>query len=305
MIANRAFRILAGLSAFTVCVTLPGCTDADSASAASGAEAQAGTTKGDAKSPMSAAQTPPAARLALAQPAEVPAAPRQAPVADRSAMAGVQDRILGASKAALTSRDFTGFEQIERQLRGMDAGGSAQARYYRDYWLGFLLYEKSVAYMQTDRRDEAKAALQQSISTLEAVTPRDSETNALLGLATGLNLQFVPRQSIMNAIGDVNAYLAASLQKPSLRSYYAGAISDWNTPVQYGGQKKAELLARQALAQPEKRLGGISPTWGRDLATVLLVKILRAQKKTGEAQALHQKAKHDFPDSVALRQLEG
>jgi hypothetical protein len=218
---------------------------------------------------------------------------------------GIQPKIYSASMDAYKRNDFSSYDTLEGDLRKINVSGSPTLSYYQNYWFALLYYEKSLSLMRAKSRDLSKQVLEQSIATLKSITPQDNEVSALLAMALGLNLQFVPQQSIIIAVQDVNAALGAALEgKPSLRSYYANAISDYNTPLIYGGGRKAEALARQAIANQGRRSARLRPTWGRDLATALLIRILIDKKKMAEARALYQKAKLEFPNSVSIDELK-
>ena len=238
-------------------------------------------------------------------PASAMRSPAASPVQRAAPIMGVQERTADAILLAYQRKDFSRFDSIEGALKAVDVSDSPALTHLRDYWLGYLYYQEALSLMRSGDRDRAKPVLQRSIATLGNSGRSDTEVNALLGLATGLNLQYVPKQSIMNAVQDTNGHLAAALSnKPSLRAYYASAVADFNTPAMYGGKRKAEGLVRQALSQAEPAASQLRPTWGRDLATALLVRILLSDKKKDQAVALYRAARRDFPNSVAIDELK-
>lgn len=215
-----------------------------------------------------------------------------------------EKRILAGYDRALRQGDLSGLDEMEAALRHL-AATSEQADYYRRYWLGLTLYLKSLALMQQGKREDAKEVLADGIETLKGIPHPDEEVYALLGLAAGLNLQYVPRQSIMLAISEVNSYLARAVSgRETLRGLYANAVSDWNTPVEYGGQLRAESFVRKALSLPDRAGGPLSPSWGRDFATALLIRILLTKGKKAEALELLEKARKQLPDSALLARIQ-
>lgn len=249
-----------------------------------------------AGAPVAAAAAQSAVKAGALSPAAVPNSPI-------TALQGIQTRIGQAAWTAFNVKNLGGYDPVIGDLRAIQAV-SPVARFYKGYWLGYALYNKSLSQMRIGKRMEAKGSLEDAIRSLDGIATPNVEVHALLGVATGLNLQFVPRQSIMGAIGTVNGHLAAALApRPTLRSYYAAAVSDWNTPVEYGGKKKAEPLVRQALALPPEINAGVGPTWGRDMATALLIRILRSQQRNVDATMLAQRAARDFPNSVAIAEV--
>jgi len=242
-----------------------------------------------------------------AVPARIVAAAHAQTAEQRAAsLVGIQDRILDAANRAYAADDFTGYAAARATINKVDPGGAAAVTYWKNYWSAFLDYQNALSLMRASRRDEARVTLGRSIDTLKAIASPDAEVNALLGLAAGLNLQFVPRQQIVIAAQQTNAYLRDSVASPkaSPRSYYASAIADWNTPITFGGTLKAEGLAKKALSMRETP-SQLRPTWGRDAATELLIRIHLARKEGAAARALYESAKRDFPDSSAIKELAG
>ncbi len=245
-----------------------------------------------------------AATLLIAPTLAAPAGAAQASRAgvQRASLGGAQGRILAATRQAFLTKSFTGFDQVEKEINSVRGG--AQAAHYKNYWLGFLNYQKAIALMRAKRLDSAKVALGRSIATLKAMPAKDVEVNALLGLASGLNLAFIPRQQIVVAAQESGGYVSTALAsgKPSARAFYASAIADWNTPAIYGGMRKAEGLARKAIALREPA-SQIRPTWGRDEAAALLIRIHVAKKRMPEARSLYEAARKQFPNSLALSEV--
>lgn len=243
-----------------------------------------------------------------AGPARTPVASAAAAVesADPGALAGIQDRI----DAALASDPDARAGALEDQIAALEAvePGDAEAlAYYRDYWLAYTLYQLSIERQRAGRVEDPQAPLERAMTVLDEITPRDGEAYALHAMAAGLNLQFVPRQEIMIAIGEVNASLgqALALDPDNVRGLYANALSDWNTPPEFGGRQRAEAYLRRAVAAPEEPSRPLAPTWGHDLAHALLVEILLETDRADEAQAAYEAARVRFPDSAELAALAG
>lgn len=244
----------------------------------------------------------------IAQASSVPAQARDLPATASAPqrlapLAGAQGRILAAAQKALTSKDYAGFGRVESEISGVNVG-NAQELYYKNYWLAFSHYQKAIALMRANQKENARGSLDRSLALLKAIPNKDVEVNALLGLASGLNLAFIPRQRIVIAAQESGSYVAAGLAsgRPSPRAFYASAIADWNTPSMYGGTLKAEGLAKKAIALNEPA-SQLRPTWGRDEATALLIRIYVAQKRTPEARALLETARRQFPGSLAISEV--
>ncbi len=171
--------------------------------------------------------------------------------------------------------------------------------YYRAYWVAYLLYHKAVGLMQSDRFESGREPLREAVSLLEGIEPRDHEVLALLGLAGGLHLAYVPRHRILAATEMVNGYLSEALRAAptNVRVLYANAIADFNTPAVYGGRKRVEKLLTNALDSPDHPPVGVTPNWGRREASVLLIRFLLDEDRLGEARALVDRALVRWPGS--------
>lgn len=158
--------------------------------------------------------------------------------------------------------------------------------------------------MHWNQRDAAEDALAEALDVLERIETPDPEVHALIGLAGGLNFQFVARKDIMEAISKTNKHLKKAIdQNGSLRGYYANAMSDWYTAEQYGGKQKAEDYLRKALSLPNDTGGLLGPSWGRAETMALLIQILQEKGKTSEATTLLAKAKDQYPGHIAITRL--
>jgi tetratricopeptide (TPR) repeat protein len=226
--------------------------------------------------------------------------------ADPGALAGVQDRI-GAAIAAPADDRAAALEAQIAAIEAVEPGDAEALVYYRDYWLAYALYQLSIERQRAGRVEDPQPPLERAISLLEDINPRDSEAFALHAMAAGLNLQFVPRQEIMIAIGEVNGSLgqALALDPDNVRGLYANAISDWNTPTEFGGRQRAEAYLRRAVEAAQEDARPLAPTWGHDLAHALLVEILLETGRADEAQARFEAARARFPDSSELAALAG
>lgn len=226
--------------------------------------------------------------------------------ADPGALSGVQDRLHAALSEPAGARTHALEAEIDA-LEAVEPGDAEALAYYRDYWLAYALYQLSIERQRAGRIDDPQAPLQRAIAILTTITPRDSEAHALQAMAAGLNLQFVPRQEIMIAIGDVNASLglALALDPNNVRGLYANALSDWNTPPEFGGRQRAEAYLRRAVAAPQEPARPLAPTWGHDLAHALLVEILLETNRAEDARTLFETARSQFPDSAEIAALSG
>ena len=203
-----------------------------------------------------------------------------------SDLKGIESRIDSAFERSLRSGSAAPLQELGAALDGMKSNGPQEA-YRRGYWSGYQRYREAIVHTALGGKAGARQAVAAGIETLRAVSPSDREVQILLGLMSGLNLQFVPPSNTMKELDRLNGHIREAMKgEPSLRALYLAAISDWNTPAAYGGKRRAEPLLRQALALPVTARRPLSPNWGREDASTLLREVLRAAGKDIEAERL-------------------
>lgn len=230
------------------------------------------------------------------------AAPQAA--SEASVLRSVQQLTSAASLAAYKSGDFSKFDSLQLSLEKLSAK-SPQAAYWRNYWAGYVAYERTISHLRT--KDSAKAKLQsaKAMASLKAATPSDREVEALLALVLGVDLSFTPADQLMSKLPASATALERAQDGPhALRPLYAAAVADWNTPAAYGGQRNAEGMLRKAISLPQSQPGGLQPTWGRDAALAQLVLVLQARKQSEEAAKVLKAGLESYPDSVYLVELK-
>lgn len=184
-------------------------------------------------------------------------------------------------------------------------GVDGERDYYHKYWKSYLLYQQAINLMSTEQFEKAKEPLTQAIDLLEGTVPRDVEVVALLSLAAGLHLAYVPRHRIIVANNKVNRYLAEALKldAENVRALYANAVTDYHVPEEYGGKRKAEGLLQKILAKPRLQPSGLAPRWcGREAAT-LIVRLYLDESRLADARRVLAAALVEWPDDPRLRRL--
>lgn len=222
-----------------------------------------------------------------------------------SVLIAAEGDIAQAVRTAQVSRDLVPLAQVVASLEALDVGTAPTLAYYKTYWLAYANYQSSIEFQRAGRTQDPEAPLRRAIALLEQAQPSDSEIQALYGLAMGLNLQFVPRQDIMNEIPKVNRALARSLalDGENPRALYANAISDENTPEEYGGGHRAEGYVRQCLSTSPASARPLAPNWGPDLCAALLVEILLKDGRQQDAAQAYADGRRRWPQSAALAEL--
>ena len=194
---------------------------------------------------------------------------------------------------------------IEEELAAfLDAAGEQD--YHSKYWKSYLLYQQAVNLMSTEEFERADAPLKEAIETLKGTTPRDVEVVALLGLAAGLQLAYVPRHRIIVANNEVNGYLteALELDAGNVRARFANAVADYNVPEEYGGKLKVESLLKDVLAKKKwSPSSGLAPRWGRREAATLIARFYLDENRIAEARDVLANALAVWPNDPRLRRL--
>lgn len=194
---------------------------------------------------------------------------------------------------------------IEEELTAfLDTAG--EQNYHSKYWKSYLLYQQAVNLMSTDKFERADVPLKEAIETLKGTVPRDVEVVALLGLAAGLHLAYVPRHRIIVANNEVNGYLAEALEldASNVRALFANAVADYNVPEEYGGKRKVEGLLKDVLAKKKwSPSSGLAPRWGGREAATLIVRFYLDENRVAEARDVLVNALAVWPNDPRLRRL--
>ena len=212
-----------------------------------------------------------------------------------------EDRIGAAASLAQAEGDFSALDAVEGELRTVRTPDSGDLRYYRSYWLAYAKYRRVGALVAAERPEGAKSVLEEAMALLQNIEPRDSDSEALLGLVAGMSLGFVEPSAMFERLGMVSESLAnaLSLDDSNVRAWYANAMSDFGTPPEFGGGKRAERYLRKAIATqtPPSVLG---PNWGRKESVGLLLEFYFREERLEDAQALLDEAVVEFPGSAFL-----
>ena len=213
-----------------------------------------------------------------------------------------EDRIGAAASLAQAEGDFSALDAVEGELRTVRTPDSGDLRYYRSYWLAYAKYRRVAALVAAERPEGAKSVLEEAMALLQNIEPRDSDSEALLGLVAGMSLGFVEPSAMFERLGGWSARASPtrlSLDDSNVRAWYANAMSDFGTPPEFGGGKRAERYLRKAIATqtPPSVLG---PNWGRKESVGLLLEFYFREERLEDAQALLDEAVVEFPGSAFL-----
>ena len=97
---------------------------------------------------------------------------------------------------------------------------------------------------------------------------------------------------------------AISLDSANLRAYYVYASNDFYTPEAFGGGQEAEKYLLKALSLPTQKIANeYLPSWGKEEAYELLIKLYIKQEKWGLAKKFFHQGLAEFPESYPINQL--
>lgn len=213
----------------------------------------------------------------------------------------VQDQVADSAIAAMRDDDFTPFADLIEDLRGLNTGGSPQLEYHRDYWLAYSHYQKAVSHLRASDMEGTRQSLGEAEKVLSGMQSSDREVGTLRALVGGLQLMFTRPSEIAQAAKATGALLEAIRSEDLTdRSSYALAVSDWNTPPEFGGRREAEKVLAQALRSPAEPTRPLGPSWGRDELEALMIQILMETGRRELAADRLENALENFPNSAAL-----
>ncbi len=174
------------------------------------------------------------------------------------------------------------------------------------YWYSYACYYHSILSMITNDLKKAEDVLDEGIGVLDEVDPKTSEHYALLALMKSFSIKFAAgiRVPFISASVKSNAEKAVELDSLNLRAYYVLGSNDFYTPEQYGGGKKAEeyfiktiQLKNQSVKNP------YLPSWGKNLAYELLIRLYIKCEQFAEAKKCFQEAIALYPNDYMINQL--
>lgn len=215
----------------------------------------------------------------------------------------IQDNTYNTFVACITTSEITPLSQLETKLEA----------YYEEssiplvrYWQSYLLFYKSIFWLQNGDEKQAKAATDRAIAFLEEIAEKNSEDYALLAMIESFGIQFQPgfKAPITSARVKKYAEKAMAIDPENLRAYYVLASNDYYTPEQYGGMQKAEALLKKAISLPDQAIENpFLPSWGKDQAYEMLVRFYLEKDQLAEAKATYKEAIEAYPDNYMINSL--
>ncbi|MFY7787441.1 MAG: hypothetical protein ACOVQA_06165, partial [Thermoflexibacteraceae bacterium] len=174
------------------------------------------------------------------------------------------------------------------------------------YWRAYSAYYHAIFALKIGNKDLAEDYTDEGIDLLDEIKNKNAEDYALLGLLQNFSIQFkmgIKAPFISSSVKS-NAEKAMQLDKENPRGYYVYASNDFYTPEQYGGGKEAEHYLLKAVALPAQKVqNALLPSWGKEEAYEMLIKLYIKKEKWTEAKKYFQEGIAVFPNSYSINQL--
>lgn len=244
--------------------------------------------------------------IALALPATIPPVDAAGKGAAGAATCGdavlnLQQCIDAAAAQSLRDKGTAPIDAVTATLRTKLQKDTGNILFYRTYWLAYADYRTAQISMLQRRPDVARKAAFEGESILQNMAGKSEETYALQSLIVYVEYGILPKSETGKLIGKSLQLKGKFANATSPRAIYARALSDWNTPKEYGGGRAAEALLRGALAAPDERGSPLKPTWGKEDCATLLIGILKSSGRADEAATLKASWSKKRPNSLAFK----
>lgn len=215
----------------------------------------------------------------------------------------IQQRIYQSFVNSIISKSSFSLDKMYKELENMYSKNQSNIIIY---WKSYLLYYKSIYYIQVNDKVSSEHSINEGITLLEELKRKNSDDFALLALIQGFSTQF--RSGIMAGIlsskREQNVKRAIELNPSNIRAYYVCANGDFYTPAEYGGGKKVEEYLLKALALEEKaNLNPFLPTWGREESYALLIQFYISKENWKSAKKAFNNGTSEFPDSYNIQRF--
>ncbi len=219
-----------------------------------------------------------------------------------SLLVGIQNKIYQAFVQSLMSQNNEPLEKISKELEALS---KEKHQNLITYWRAYLQFYSSIYYLKKGDKKTAEKEIDKGINWLKEMKNKNSEDYALLAMLQGFSIQFKGMKAMFIS-GDIkkNAKMSIALDSTNLRAYYVYASNDFHTPEKYGGGKEAEKYLLKAISLPAQEIKNVYlPSWGKEEAYEMLIKLYIKKEKWDLAKKYYQKAIKEFPDSYVINQL--
>ena len=219
-----------------------------------------------------------------------------------SLLVDIQSKIYGAFAQSLMLKDNNPLLKISNELEVLN---KEKEQNLILYWRSYLQFYSSIYYLKNGDNKAAEKEIDKGIGWLKRVNKKNSEDYALLALLQSFGIQFKGMKAMFIS-GDIkkNAQQAIAIDSTNPRAYYVYASNDFYTPEKYGGGKEAEKYLLKAISLPIQKIQNeYLPSWGKEEAYEMLIKLYIKKEKWDLAKKHFQKGIKEFPESYTINQL--
>jgi len=216
---------------------------------------------------------------------------------------GVQQKIYNAFVQGMMTQKDEQLAQIKTDLATLY---QQKNQNLIQYWRAYLAYYHAIYALKLSKKDLAEQYTDEGIDLLDEMKGKNSEDYAMLALLQSFSIQFKMgiKAPFISSTVKSNAEKAMQLDKENPRGYFVYASSDFYTPEQYGGGKEAEQYLLKAVALPAQKVqNALLPSWGKEEAYEMLVKLYIKKEKWTEAKKYFQEGIAVYPNSYGINQL--
>jgi tetratricopeptide (TPR) repeat protein len=174
------------------------------------------------------------------------------------------------------------------------------------YWYSYACYYHSILLTIEKENKSSERILDEGIRQFKNAGNLNSEHFALLALMESYSIQYAPAIEVPSISKHVKQNAEKALQLDSLnpRAYFVLGSNDFYTPEQYGGGKKAESYLIKAIGLNDQSVvNPYLPTWGKNGAYEMLIRLYINHKQFAEAKKYYQEAITKFPDDYMINKL--
>jgi tetratricopeptide (TPR) repeat protein len=214
-----------------------------------------------------------------------------------------QEKVMNAFVNAKISKSDKGLVDLEKALLNLNKDNNNGIIVY---WYSYTCYYHSILLMTEKENKSSEKILDEGIIQLKNVSNLNSEHLALLALMESFSIQYasgIETPFISKRVKE-NAEKALQLDSLNLRAYFVLGSNDFYTPEKYGGGKKAASYLTKAIRLNDQSIANpYMPTWGKNSAYELLIRLYIRQKQFTEAKKYYQEAISLFPDDYMINKL--
>ena len=215
----------------------------------------------------------------------------------------IQEKVLDAFVNGKISKSDKGLADLEQTLLILNKNDNNGIIIY---WYSYTCYYHSILLMIEKENKSSEKILEEGIMQLKKVSSLNSEHLALLALMESFSIQYASGMEIPFISKRVkqNAEKALQLDSLNLRAYFVLGSNDFYSPEQYGGGKKAASYLIKAIKLNDQSVANAYlPTWGKNSAYEMLIRLYINHKQFAEAKKYYQEAITLFPDDYMINKL--